>query len=305
MRKDNVFLAIWRCLYPMLIHLAVTFILAFAYMFVVSFWLGFKNAGNMDVVAITQQVMDSYTNNALYLLLLTSAICIPVFALLCRADRKREQKERKVETSKMAWILLVILAVAMCVSLNSLIGMSGLEKFSKSYQEVANTLYSGGIVLELLAVGILGPICEELVFRGLMFQRLCGYVKPMIAVVVSALMFGIYHGNIVQGVYAFFLGMIMALCCWRFGSIWAPIVIHVVANITSVCITEIPIIGNMFEQTSVVIVATIMTTILWIGISVFLLKKISKKNWHKKDKEETTEVVSSFMCAQHGRNLVG
>ena len=273
MRKDNVFLAIWRCLYPMLIHLAVTFILYFVYMFLASFWIGFKNAGNVDVVALTQQVMESYTKHALYLLLLTSVICIPVFTLLCRADRKREQNVRKAETSKMAWILLVILAVALCVSLNLLIGISGLEKYSKSYQEVANTLYSGGIVLELLTVGVLGPICEELVFRGLMFRRLCGYMKPIIAVLVSALMFGIYHGNIVQGVYAFFLGMIMALCCQRFNTLWAPIVIHVAANITSVCITEIPIIGKMFEQTSVVIVATITTTILWIVISAILLKK--------------------------------
>lgn len=277
MRKDNVFLAIWRCLYPMLIHLAVTFVLCFAYMFLASFWIGFKNAGNVDVVAVTQQVMESYTKHALYLLLLTSVICIPVFTLLCRADRKREQNVRKAETSKMAWILLVILAVALCVSLNLLIGISGLEKYSKSYQEVANTLYSGGIVLELLAVGILGPICEELVFRGLMFRRLCGYMKPIIAVLVSALMFGIYHGNIVQGVYAFFLGMIMALCCQRFNTLWAPIVIHVAANITSVCITEIPIIGKMFEQTSVVIVATITTTILWIVISAILLKKSFKE----------------------------
>ena len=277
MRKDNVLLAIWRCLYPMLIHLAVTFILYFVYMFLASFWIGFKNAGNVDVVALTQQVMESYTKHALYLLLLTSVICIPVFALLCRADRKREQNVRKAETSKMAWILLVILAVALCVSLNLLIGISGLEKYSKSYQEVANTLYSGGIVLELLTVGILGPICEELVFRGLMFRRLCGYMKPIIAVLVSALMFGIYHGNIVQGVYAFFLGMIMALCCQRFNTLWAPIVIHVAANITSVCITEIPIIGKMFEQTSVVIVATITTTILWIVISAILLKKSFKE----------------------------
>ena len=277
MRKDNVLLAIWRCLYPMLIHLAVTFILYFVYMFLASFWIGFKNAGNVDVVALTQQVMESYTKHALYLLLLTSVICIPVFALLCRADRKREQNVRKAETSKMAWILLVILAVALCVSLNLLIGISGLEKYSKSYQEVANTLYSGGIVLELLTVGILGPICEELVFRGLMFRRLCGYMKPIIAVLVSALMFGIYHGNIVQGVYAFFLGMIMALCCQRFNTLWAPIVIHVAANITSVCITEIPIIGKMFEQTSVVIVATITTTILWIVITAILLKKSFKE----------------------------
>ena len=80
-----------------------------------------------------------------------------------------------------------------------------------------------------------------------------------------------------QGVYAFFLGMIMALCCQRFNTLWAPIVIHVAANITSVCITEIPIIGKMFEQTSVVIVATITTTILWIVISAILLKKSFKE----------------------------
>lgn len=273
MRKDNVFLAIWRCLYPLLIHFGVTCILSFGYVFAFSFWIGFKNAGNVNVMDVTQQVLNSYTQHALYMLLIASAICIPVFALLCRADRKKEQGVRKIETSKMAWGLLVILAVSVCVSLNLLIGMSGLEKLSKTYQEVANTLYSGGIILELVTVGVLGPICEELVFRGLMFQRLCGYVKPMIAVGISALMFGIYHGNIVQGVYAFILGIVMALCCRYFGTVWAPIVIHVVANITSVCITEIPIISNMMEKTGVIIVATIATTIVWIAIMAFLMKK--------------------------------
>ncbi len=277
MRKDNVFLAIWRCLYPLLIHFGVTCILSFGYVFAFSFWIGFKNAGNVNVMDVTQQVLNSYTQHALYMLLIASAICIPVFALLCRADRKKEQGVRKIETSKMAWGLLVILAVSVCVSLNLLIGMSGLEKLSKTYQEVANTLYSGGIILELVTVGVLGPICEELVFRGLMFQRLCGYVKPMIAVGISALMFGIYHGNIVQGVYAFILGIVMALCCRYFGTVWAPIVIHVVANITSVCITEIPIISNMMEKTGVIIVATITTTIVWIAIMAFLMKKNFKE----------------------------
>lgn len=278
MRKDNVFLAIWRCVYPLLIHVAVTFVLAFAYMFVGIFWAVFQSAGEADVVSATQQVLNQYTENALYLLLAASVICIPVFALLFRGDRKKEQTVKERETSITAWSVLVVMAVALCVSLNALIGFSGLDKFSQKYQQVAETLYSGGVLLELLTVGILGPVCEELIFRGLMFQRLCGYVKPVIAVVVSALMFGVYHGNIVQGVYAFVLGTVMALCYLRFQTLWAPIVIHVVANITSVCITEISIIGEALEKTNVLIVATIITTIVWLLGNWFLLKKNSKRN---------------------------
>lgn len=278
MRKDNVFLAIWRCVYPLLIHVAVTFVLAFAYMFVGIFWAVFQSAGEADVVSVTQQVLNQYTENALYLLLAASVICIPVFALLFRGDRKKEQTVKERETSITAWSVLVVMAVALCVSLNALIGFSGLDKFSQKYQQVAETLYSGGVLLELLTVGILGPVCEELIFRGLMFQRLCGYVKPVIAVLVSALMFGVYHGNIVQGVYAFVLGTVMALCYLRFQTLWAPIVIHVVANITSVCITEISIIGEALEKTNVLIVATIITTIVWLLGNWFLLKKNSKRN---------------------------
>ncbi len=278
MRKDNVFLAIWRCVYPLLIHVAVTFALAFAYMFVGIFWAVFQSAGEADVVSVTQQVLNQYTENALYLLLAASVICIPVFALLFRGDRKKEQTVKERETSITAWSVLVVMAVALCVSLNALIGFSGLDKFSQKYQQVAETLYSGGVLLELLTVGILGPVCEELIFRGLMFQRLCGYVKPVIAVLVSALMFGVYHGNIVQGVYAFVLGTVMALCYLRFQTLWAPIVIHVVANITSVCITEISIIGEALEKTNVLIVATIITTIVWLLGNWFLLKKNSKRN---------------------------
>lgn len=278
MRKDNVFLAIWRCVYPLLIHVAVTFVLAFAYMFVGIFWAVFQSAGEADVVSVTQQVLNQYTENALYLLLAASVICIPVFALLFRGDRKKEQTVKERETSITAWSVLVVMAVALCVSLNALIGFSGLDKFSQKYQQVAETLYSGGVLLELLTVGILGPVCEELIFRGLMFQRLCGYVKPVIAVLVSALVFGVYHGNIVQGVYAFVLGTVMALCYLRFQTLWAPIVIHVVANITSVCITEISIIGEALEKTNVLIVATIITTIVWLLGNWFLLKKNSKRN---------------------------
>lgn len=276
MKKDNVILAIWRCIYPLLIHFAVTFGLAFGYMFIGMFLVGFQSAMGGDGITV-QEVMDSYYKNSLYLLLATSCICVPVFALLFRGDKKKAQCEKEKETSPAMWISLIIMAVAMCISLNALIGFTGLDKISKSYQSVAEVLYSGGILLEIITVGILGPICEELVFRGLMFHRMCQYIKPEAAVVLSALIFGIYHGNIVQGVYAFILGVIIAVCYRRFGTIWAPIGIHVAANITSVCMTEVEWIGTILEKSNVLIIATILTTVVWVMILTMLLKKNFKR----------------------------
>ena len=277
MKKDNIFLAIWRCGYPMLLHLAMTFVVIFGYMFLIAFWIGLNSFTNLDVTGITEQITESYMEHALILLLVTSGICIPIFALLYRADERKREKSCEKETSKWAWALLVVLAVTLCVSLNLLVGMSGLEKLSKSYQDVATTLYSGGFVVEIITVGILGPICEELVFRAMMFRRLCGYVKPIFAIVISALMFGIYHGNIVQGVYAFLLGVIMALCYEYFKTLWAPILIHVVANIVSVCITEITILGNTLGNRNVSFACAIGTTLIWILIMVYFMRKNKRK----------------------------
>ncbi len=277
MRKDNVFLAIWRCLYPLLIHIAVTFTIAFGYMFLSIFLAIFQSAGGEDAISYAE-VVERYTEQALYLLLAASVICIPIFVLLFRNDRKKEQRIKQKETSVVAWIVLAIMAVTLCFSLNALLGFSGLDKISQKYQEVAQTLYSGGMLLEIITVGILGPICEELIFRGLMFRRMCEYTKPVIAVIASALVFAIYHGNIVQGVYAFVLGIVMAVCYQRFQTLWASIVIHVAANITSVCLTEISWIGNILEKTNVLIVATIVTTIVWIlGIMILMKKNFKEK----------------------------
>lgn len=273
MKKENVFLVIWRSVYPLLIHFAVSLVLGFAYIFLKIFIIAFKAGGEMNAVSASEQALNSYIQHTLHILVVTSLLCIPVFVLLFHHDQKKIQNREPAERSLAAWVLLAITAVTVCISLNALIGFTGLDKFSAKYQQVSEALFSGGILLELAAVGVLGPICEEMIFRGLMFRRLCGHIKPLAAAVISSLVFGIYHGNIVQGVYAFCLGMVMALCYIRFGTVWAPILVHVAANVTSVFITEIPFISNAWEQTSVLIVGTITTTIVWILGMWFLLKK--------------------------------
>ena len=61
----------------------------------------------------------------------------------------------------------------------------------------------------ILSAVILAPIMEELIFRKLVLDRLAGY-GPAVAMSVSALVFGLAHGNFYQFFYAFLLGLIFA-----------------------------------------------------------------------------------------------
>lgn len=86
--------------------------------------------------------------------------------------------------------------------------------------------------LGVVALGacILGPLCEELLFRGLLAGRLARYGhKP--AAFVSALLFGLYHANLSQFFYAFLLGLLLAYAYFYTGSLTAPLLLHMLFNL--------------------------------------------------------------------------
>ena len=70
-------------------------------------------------------------------------------------------------------------------------------------------------------------------FRGIVFHRLKDWVKPQAAIVISALLFGIYHGNVVQFFYATCMGVMLAIIYDKTGTLWISIVAHIAANLWS------------------------------------------------------------------------
>ena len=79
---------------------------------------------------------------------------------------------------------------------------------------------------------IAGPICEEILFRGLLLPWLVKWMKPITAVVISAALFGLLHHEYGVGVLVpFMLGIIFGWARLRTGGLVAPIVIHMVFNL--------------------------------------------------------------------------
>lgn len=86
--------------------------------------------------------------------------------------------------------------------------------------------------ISLLATVILAPISEELLFRGLTLRFLRGAgLKFAIANVLQALFFGILHMNLVQGIYAFVIGLVLGYVAGTCRTVFLPIMLHLCFNL--------------------------------------------------------------------------
>lgn len=129
-------------------------------------------------------------------------------------------------------VLTVILAFSVSLGLNALLTLTGFADSSQTYQKVADRQYGVAFAAGLVLYGLISPFAEEVVFRGVIYNRLRRLYNPAVGVVVSGLLFGAFHGNLVQGVYGACLGMMMAYLYERSGRFLFPLLFHAVANLT-------------------------------------------------------------------------
>lgn len=102
---------------------------------------------------------------------------------------------------------------------------------SETYEVVKQVQYSVPIALGLLLYGLISPLVEEIVFRGILFHRIKRFFATKWAVLYSALLFGAFHGNMPQFVYGTCMGIFMAYAYAWSGNFYAPLVFHMAANV--------------------------------------------------------------------------
>lgn len=223
---------IWRLIYPFLIHYGATLLATIALYLVYLIQAG----GLQETASAGQRLI----NSTLYVTLIGDLTAAIILYLFYRKDQMHRKEgfsgkgKAFVWAPPVIWFSVIILAIATGQFLNDLINGLHLNDLFTGYSEVSEQAFSGQPVgLMILVVGIIGPICEELMFRGIVFNRLKDWVKPQAAIAISALLFGIYHGNVVQFFYATCMGVMLAIIYDKTGTLWISIVAHIAANLWS------------------------------------------------------------------------
>lgn len=188
----------------------------------------------VSIVLIMMGGIRMLENGSIALTGLANFCVIPVALWFIKMDAARKNPlkslHRGMSVKDGLWML--VLGAAGAYVMNMLLALSQLHRLFPGYGKLAEQLNldQQPLWLLVLAGGILAPIAEELIFRGLVYFRLRDYLGVKKGIVISSLFFGIYHGTVVQGLYAFLMGMLFAYGTEKFQSLWAGILLHVAAN---------------------------------------------------------------------------
>ena len=165
---------------------------------------------------------------------------------------------------------LMVLANLVASILMNILSAFGLPR-PTSIDTMDTTVLS--LVLNLVSTAVLPALVEEMVFRG----YILGALRPQgdgLAIVFSAVFFGLLHGNLLQIPFAFILGLIFGYLTVQTGSIWPAVLLHFLNNAFSVVLQyaarflpDLDSIGmlNGAAFTVMAVLGVIGAAVLWAG----------------------------------------
>lgn len=98
-----------------------------------------------------------------------------------------------------------------------------------SYSALEDPSSTLDIVMIFLCSSVIPPLVEEFAMRGVLMQSMRKYGNTF-AIIASALMFGIFHGNAVQMPFAFLCGLVIGYAVVATESLWVGVIIHALMN---------------------------------------------------------------------------
>jgi membrane protease YdiL (CAAX protease family) len=108
----------------------------------------------------------------------------------------------------------------------------GLTEPSRQFIGASNVQH--GLWFTLLVIAVGAAVSEELFCRGFLGRDLVGRYGVPVGVLFTSLIFALLHGNLPQGVFAFFLGCFAHLAYLATRSLWVPILLHFLNNALAV-----------------------------------------------------------------------
>lgn len=168
-------------------------------------------------------------------------ITIVLFIWYKKLNKNEGQVIKKRITIKDAGFIIVW-GVGMVLFIKALLNclFSILERYfprlTSEYESLMSYTHEGSVILLALSISIITPVLEELVFRGIILKKAIDLIPFCAANIVQAVLFGLIHLNIIQGMYAFFIGILFGYITKRYSSIFPTIILHFLFNAAAVLV---------------------------------------------------------------------
>lgn len=240
---------------------------------------------------------NAYMNDTMQVLLMSDVLVLLIFSLwyfvsVRKRHKQQGNKERSLfEIRDLGKLLLLAVGmqflIGIFLSIWQILDPTRMNDYSELMDDVGIGTLS---LLSVFTAAIIGPIEEELVFRGVTAE----YLKRAGASfwllnILQALLFGIAHLNLIQGSYAFFIGLVSGYLVLRYRSIFAGMTFHILFNAYNYFAIALEGILNWVPDVLVLLVYTVGG--VW--LTVYSLRSIRQEIRKKEEAEKKEEEIEN------------
>ncbi len=260
--RNTVAKSILWALYPIGVYFAASLIVGMVFAFVIAF----KIVLGGQELALDEYTSLIYSYSGIILVaqqVISLAATLPIFLV----HRKYISKPEKKNTASS--VLLGVMFVLGCCAVISIIQSLIFSLFSindMAWAETQEILVSMSFLLQIISTVILAPIVEELMFRGMIMNRLMSVFPKWVSVAVSALAFGVFHLNLTQGVFATLVGLVIGFIYLKTRSISVCILAHAANNLYSTLISYVEFSRDIYAflaDAALAVIMLIPVVIVW------------------------------------------
>ena len=176
--------------------------------------------------------LSNYLNSKALLIVVITFIIFLLFFI--KVLKKMNISNIKNRINNQDYINIFILGLFISIFFNTFIyTLNSVVHITDAYK-----VSSMPFIVSLLSSGILGPILEELLFRGIVYNKLKEFNSNKKSMIISTIIFSIIHFNIIDIIYTIFIGYILVYIYEENNNLKYPIIFHISAN-TSVILLSI------------------------------------------------------------------
>ena len=215
-RKKIVIVSCFKILYPPVLYLVALNVLA-------------------GLVTLIFGV-ETYRMHGVLVSLVTMIILIPVLYYSYRKDKIKQEDffSGGKKAGVLVYLITAVLSFSLALGLNLLVAAIKLNEIFPEYDQMAERMFEESRIVVLLSSLVMAPIMEELIFRGLCYGRIRQFTGKGMTILITGLLFGLYHMNLVQLIYAFIMGMFFAFLYERYRDIRLTMLAHFAANLCAI-----------------------------------------------------------------------
>lgn len=205
-----------------------------------------------------QDGLNNYINSHLiYIVIVTAIIFIPTFLYKYTGFQIKQDDFNFIKG-----IYLIIPAVCLAITLNLII--NNIFKKNKDLDDNNN------LMITLISSSIIGPILEELLFRGIVFNELKTFNSLITAYFLSVIIFALFHEKPSQILYSFIFGLILNFIYIKTNNLIYPIIFHISANtVVTLFINKIVSLNKKHAFSLIIILSIIFTGFYYFMYNIF------------------------------------